>query len=81
MEHITKETFPVLEMSCAACAVSVASMLNSVPGVKTAAVNYANQTALVEYDADKVTAEDLRASVRSVGYDLVIDTENREEVQ
>lgn len=81
MEHIVKETFPVLEMSCAACAVSVASMLNSVSGVKTAAVNYANQTALVEYDRDKVTADELRASVRSVGYDLVIAAENREQVQ
>jgi Cu2+-exporting ATPase len=81
MEHITKETFPVLEMSCAACAVSVSSMLSSVPGVKDAAVNYANQTALVTYDRDRVTPDVLRASVRSVGYDLVIDTENREEVQ
>jgi len=80
-KHIIKETFPVLEMSCAACAVSVESMLSSVPGVEGAAVNFANQTALVTFDDHAVTPEVLRASVRSVGYDLVIDTENREEVQ
>lgn len=80
-KHIIKETFPVLEMSCAACAVSVESMLASVPGVEGAAVNFANQSALVTYDDHVVTRELLRTSVRSVGYDLVIDTENREEVQ
>jgi Cu2+-exporting ATPase len=80
-KHIIKETFPVLEMSCAACAVSVESMLSSVPGVEVAAVNFANQSALVTYDDHTVTREVLRTSVRSVGYDLVIDTENREEVQ
>lgn len=80
-KHIIKETFPVLEMSCAACAVSVESMLSSVPGVEGAAVNFANQSALVTYDDHTVTREVLRTSVRSVGYDLVIDTENREELQ
>jgi Cu2+-exporting ATPase len=76
-----KETFPVLEMSCAACAVSVESMLSSVPGVSDAAVNYANQTAVVTYDDHVVTPTVLRASVRSVGYDLVIDRDNKEEIQ
>ncbi|TWV97355.1 heavy metal translocating P-type ATPase [Chitinophaga pinensis] len=79
--HITKETFPVLEMSCAACAVSVASMLQSVPGVTDASVNYADQTARVTYDSDNVTPEGLRNVIRGIGYDLVIDTHNREQVQ
>jgi Cu2+-exporting ATPase len=79
--HITKETFPVLEMSCAACAVSVASMLQSVPGVSDASVNYADQTARVTYDSDSVTPEGLRNVIRGIGYDLVIDTHNREQVQ
>ncbi|MVT08923.1 heavy metal translocating P-type ATPase [Chitinophaga tropicalis] len=79
--HIIKETFPVLEMSCASCAISVSSMLNTVPGVKEAAVNFADQTALVTYDEDAVTPESLRNVIRSIGYDLVIDKHNREEVQ
>ena len=36
---ITREIFPVLQMSCAACAVSVESMIKSVEGVKDAGVN------------------------------------------
>ncbi|PWV56646.1 heavy metal translocating P-type ATPase [Chitinophaga sp. S165] len=79
--HIIKETFPVLEMSCASCAVSVATMLQSTPGVQEASVNYADQTARVVYDGDSVTPVSLRNVIRSIGYDLVIEEHNREQVQ
>lgn len=76
-----KKTFPVLEMTCAACAISVESMLKSARGVKDAGVNFANQSAWVEYDPSTTTDLSLQAAVRSVGYDLVIDTENLEELK
>ncbi|SHN29203.1 heavy metal translocating P-type ATPase [Chitinophaga sp. CF418] len=79
--HIIKETFPVLEMTCASCAVSVATMLQSTPGVEEASVNYADQTARVAYNRDSVTPVALRNVIRSIGYDLVIDEHNREQVQ
>lgn len=78
---IVKESYPVLEMTCAACAVSVESMLKSVAGVRNAGVNFANQTAWVEYEQGKVSAETLRDTVRSIGYDLVIEKENQAQVQ
>ncbi|PSL45347.1 Cu2+-exporting ATPase [Chitinophaga niastensis] len=78
---ITKESFPVLEMTCAACAISVESMLKSVPGVTDAGVNFANQTAWVQYDHATVTPEILQNTVRSIGYDLLIDKENQDEVK
>lgn len=71
-----KQSFPVLEMTCAACAVSVESMLKNTKGVKAASVNFANQTALVEYDADTATLADLQQAVRSIGYDLLVDAED-----
>jgi P-type Cu2+ transporter len=76
-----KETFPVLEMTCAACAVSVESMLKSTAGVKDASVNYANQTASVEYDAKQTKPSDLQNAVRAIGYDLVVDVEDPQAVQ
>jgi P-type Cu2+ transporter len=76
-----KETFPVLEMTCAACAVSVESMLKSVEGVKEVNVNFANQTALVAYDPSLASPEDLRRTVQAIGYDLVIETVNRDAVK
>jgi Cu2+-exporting ATPase len=74
-DKLIKKTFPVLEMSCAACAVSVESMLKATPGVRDSGVNYANQSAWVEYDPAVVTAETLRQTVQSIGYDLVIEDE------
>ena len=76
-----KESFPVLEMTCASCAISVESMLKSLNGVSSAGVNFANQTAWVEYDPQKVTPEILQNTVRSIGYDLVIDKENQDELK
>ncbi|HUP13871.1 MAG TPA: heavy metal translocating P-type ATPase, partial [Niastella sp.] len=76
-----KKTFPVLEMTCAACAVSVESMLKSAQGVQAAGVNFANQNAWVEYDPAIATPEDLQKTVRSIGYDLVIDEANSNEIQ
>lgn len=76
-----KEIFPVLEMTCAACAVSVESMLKSVDGVKDAGVNFAGQEAWVQYDSATATPELLQQAVRSIGYDLVIEKENREDIR
>lgn len=78
---LIKQNFPVLEMTCAACAVSVESMLKNTQGVKDASVNYANQSALVEYDSSLVNTLDLQHAVRSIGYDLVIATEDPHAIQ
>lgn len=75
-----KDIFPVLEMTCAACAVSVESMLKSAEGVQQAAVNFANAEVSVEYDPLVTSPEKMREAVRSIGYDLVIEKENREEI-
>lgn len=77
----TKETFPVLEMTCAACAVSVESMLKSAKGVKDAGVNFANGSAWVAYDPALTTPLALRDTIRSIGYDLVLEKENAQEIQ
>ena len=76
-----KINMPVLGMSCAACAVSVESILQNMPGVKQATVNFAAQTVQVEYDQHTVTAVDLQKAVQSVGYDLIIDTDNASDQQ
>jgi Cu2+-exporting ATPase len=69
-----KQTFQVLDMSCAGCAVNVESALKHVQGVKNASVNFAAHTAQVEYDPAAVSPEALRQAVQSIGYDLIIHT-------
>ena len=75
------QTFPVLEMTCAACAVSVESMLGNTPGVGKATVNYANQSATVDYDPVVIAPAGLQQVLQSIGYDLVVDVEDPAEVQ
>jgi Cu2+-exporting ATPase len=72
----TQITLPVTGMSCAACAVSVESMLKAQEGVSDAGVNFANQTAWVDFDPNRVTLPTLQQAIQSIGYDLIIDQEN-----
>ncbi|MDI1354501.1 MAG: heavy metal translocating P-type ATPase [bacterium] len=78
---LKQRSFPVLEMSCAACAVSVESILKHTSGVKNASVNYANQSALVEWDASAINEQGLKSTVQSIGYDLLITEENAQTLQ
>lgn len=75
-----KKTFPVLGMTCAACAISVESMLKTAKGVHNAGVNYANQMAWAEYE-ETIKPEDLQNVIRSIGYDLIVDAEDPQQVQ
>ena len=56
-------------------------MLKSVEGVKDAGVNFANQDAWVEYDPEIATPGMFQATIRSIGYDLVIETENKQDIK
>ena len=76
-----KKNFPVLEMSCASCAMSVESMVRSIPGVEAASVNFASNLLNVEYDPVQVTPGRLQEAVRSIGYDLIIDEDHAAEEQ
>lgn len=68
-----KKNFPVLNMSCASCASSSQSILETQPGVVNVAVNYANATAQVEYIPTITDPHKLKAALQGIGYDLMID--------
>ncbi|MFT4017325.1 MAG: heavy metal translocating P-type ATPase [Agriterribacter sp.] len=75
-----KQTFPVLNMSCASCAVSVESTLKATDGVVDAAVNFATATVAVEYVPGKTNPAVLRNAVEAVGYDLLLtDNDNAQQ--
>nr|WP_293841192.1 heavy metal translocating P-type ATPase [uncultured Arsenicibacter sp.] len=76
-----RKTLPVLEMSCAACAVSVESTLKYTPGVFDASVNFATQTVAVEYDPAATDLPSLQQAVQQAGYDLVIEDDEEESRQ
>jgi Cu+-exporting ATPase len=65
---------PITGMTCASCASRIERKLNRMDGV-TAAVNYATERANVDFDADRVSPEELIATVRAAGYDATLPTE------
>jgi Cu2+-exporting ATPase len=77
-QKLHKDTFPVTGMTCASCASSVETILTYTDGVKSAQVNFASNTVLVEYE-DQVTPEDLNNALTAIGYGLIINTDNAEE--
>ena len=66
-------------MACAACALSVESMIASLPGVSEASVNYAGANVHVTYDPETVTPADFLKAIESIGYGLLIEEENLDE--
>jgi Cu2+-exporting ATPase len=76
-KQLVKSSFPVTGMSCAVCASSVESILNQTEGVRQAQVNFANNTALIEYHASHEPKE-FQKALQGVGYDLIIDESNQE---
>jgi P-type Cu+ transporter len=60
-------------MTCAACAARIEKNLNKLPGVH-AAVNFANEKALIEYDDGVTHAEDLVLSIEKAGFQVATQT-------
>ena len=72
-DNRVKKTFPVLQMSCASCAISAESIVKGLVGVSNASVNFATATLSVEYQPDVITPEQIRTAVQDGGYDLLIE--------
>lgn len=72
----TTQIIPVLQMTCASCAVSVESIIKFLPGVVNASVNYASAEVKVEYIPSLVTLNQMQVAVQSIGYDLFINQDN-----
>ena len=73
------QTFPVLGMTCASCASSTESIVQHQEGVVNASVNFATGNLTVDYLSDITNAETLQKAVQSVGYDLLIEDESKQQ--
>ncbi|MCK9581090.1 MAG: heavy metal translocating P-type ATPase [Methanoregula sp.] len=61
-------------MHCATCAITVEESLAALKDVKAAQVNFGTETALVEFDPQKVSLRELEAAVKGAGYDTINQT-------
>lgn len=76
---IIKESYPVLGMSCAACASSAENVVRNQTGVIEASVNYATTNLTVTYDKSILTKEDIQHVLQSAGYDLFLSEEENQQ--
>jgi P-type Cu+ transporter len=80
-------TLNISGMHCAVCAQTIEKTLNQKEGVYKAVVNFALETATVEYNAAQISLEGIKKAIRQVGYDVVEpeggveDAEQREREQ
>lgn len=74
-----KNTFPVLGMTCASCAGSTESIVSYELGVVDASVNFATGNLTVEYLPNLTNASQLQKALQSVGYDLLIVDETKQQ--
>lgn len=72
MENETlHETYGVKGMTCAACANSLQSHLESKPGVNQVSVNYANNSAFIEFDPNTIAFKKIQKAADEIGYQVV----------
>lgn len=72
--NLTKVILPVKGLSCASCAASVESMLKSQDGINDVNVNFADKTALIKFDSEKINIPQMQKVVNSIGYELIDNT-------
>ena len=76
-----KKTIPVIGMACSVCSANVEKKLQSLKGINSASVSLASRTALVDYNPDIISLEDMKREISNAGYDLVIESDrNAEEI-
>jgi len=64
----SKASMLISGMSCASCAATVEKALSRIPGVTSAAVNFAAEKATVEFDPEAVDENRMKRAVERVGY-------------
>ncbi|GGH32002.1 copper-translocating P-type ATPase [Sphingobacterium alkalisoli] len=74
-----RQSFPVLNMTCASCAVSAETGVKSVEGVIDASVNFATATLSVEYLPDTTSPLGLQKAMQAIGYDLLIEDDTTQQ--
>lgn len=65
-----------MNLSCASCANSSQNILNRQTGVISASVNYANESAYIEYIPTLTNPEKLKGSLQESGYDLLVEEDD-----
>jgi|WetSurMetagenome_2_1015567.scaffolds.fasta_scaffold00006_131 P-type Cu2+ transporter len=73
--------YPVTGLHCASCAARTESTVKTLPGVKTASVNFADTSLKVEFSPEDISPSEIRQAIKDIGYDIIIDEANSFELR
>lgn len=82
-ENIDKAEFifKVLGMTCAACAARIEKGLNKIPGIHNASVNFALETARVEFSTAQLSVQDIVKKIDQLGYHAILNENDTKNIQ
>ncbi|WP_445290894.1 heavy metal translocating P-type ATPase [Bacillus cereus] len=73
-----KAEFTVSGMTCAACANRVEKRLNKLDGVNKATVNFALESATVDFNPDEVNVNEMKSTITKLGYKLEVKPDDQD---
>ncbi len=73
-----KAEFNVSGMTCAACANRVEKRLNKLDGVNKATVNFALESAAVDFNPDEVNVNEMKSAITKLGYKLEVKPDEQD---
>ncbi len=69
-----KRTIPVIGLACSACSANVERRLRELKGVLSADVSLVSRSAVVDFNPDRISLEQMKKEINAIGYDLVIES-------
>ncbi|AVP47363.1 heavy metal translocating P-type ATPase [Bacillus cereus] len=73
-----KAEFTISGMTCAACANRVEKRLNKLDGVNKATVNFALESATVDFNPDEVNVNEMKSAITKLGYKLEVKPDDQD---
>ena len=73
-----KETYKIRDMHCAGCVRTIEKAFMQTKGVSSAAVNFATESALIEFDENITAKKKLAEVVSGIGYRLEVGAQEKE---
>ena len=65
---IEKLSLPINGLHCASCVITVEKEIKKLPGIKVAHVNFATETAHVEFKSGETSTEEIIGAIKKAGY-------------
>ncbi len=72
-----KQTFPIVGMHCASCAIVIDKTLSKATGVHSVEVNYATEKAVIVYNSEQTNPQTLSKLLKKFGYHLKLDANEK----